>query len=220
MLWGLMCKIDKGGSSMRERLVILLSLMLIAFGIETAYGALSPLKIMNATTDRVVEILRDKELKKATKTPERRAAIRKAVTEVFDFEEMSKRALSVHWQKLTIEERKEFVSLFSDLLERSYIKKIEGYSDEKIDYLEEKIDGDSALVKSKITTRRNIEIPIDYKLLKRGDKWYVYDVVIEGVSLINNYRTQFNKIIRQSSYTELIKRMKNKQEEELFSEKR
>ncbi len=205
---------------MRERLVILLSLMLIAFGIETAYGALSPLKIMNATTDRVVEILRDKELKKATKTPERRAAIRKAVTEVFDFEEMSKRALSVHWQKLTIEERKEFVSLFSDLLERSYIKKIEGYSDEKIDYLEEKIDGDSALVKSKITTRRNIEIPIDYKLLKRGDKWYVYDVVIEGVSLINNYRTQFNKIIRQSSYTELIKRMKNKQEEELFSEKR
>jgi phospholipid transport system substrate-binding protein len=215
-----MCKIDKGGSSMRERLVILLSLMLIAFGIETAYGALSPLKIMNATTDRVVEILRDKELKKATKTPERRAAIRKAVTEVFDFEEMSKRALSVHWQKLTIEERKEFVYLFSDLLERSYIKKIEGYSDEKIDYLEEKIDGDSALVKSKITTRRNIEIPIDYKLLKRGDKWYVYDVVIEGVSLINNYRTQFNKIIRQSSYTELIKRMKNKQEEELFSEKR
>ena len=205
---------------MRERLVILLSLMLIAFGIETAYGALSPLKIMNATTDRVVEILRDKELKKATKTPERRAAIRKAVTEVFDFEEMSKRALSVHWQKLTIEEREEFVSLFSDLLERSYIKKIEGYSDEKIDYLEEKIDGDSALVKSKITTRRNIEIPIDYKLLKRGDKWYVYDVVIEGVSLINNYRTQFNKIIRQSSYTELIKRMKNKQEEELFSEKR
>jgi len=205
---------------MRERLVILLSVMLIAFGIETAYGALSPLKIMNATTDRVVEILRDKELKKATKTPERRAAIRKAVTEVFDFEEMSKRALSVHWQKLTIEERKEFVSLFSDLLERSYIKKIEGYSDEKIDYLEEKIDGDSALVKSKITTRRNIEIPIDYKLLKRGDKWYVYDVVIEGVSLINNYRTQFNKIIRQSSYTELIKRMKNKQEEELFSEKR
>ncbi len=205
---------------MRERLVILLSLMLIAFGIETAYGALSPLKIMNATTDRVVEILRDKEPKKATKTPERRAAIRKAVTEVFDFEEMSKRALSVHWQKLTIEERKEFVSLFSDLLERSYIKKIEGYSDEKIDYLEEKIDGDRALVKSKITTRRNIEIPIDYKLLKRGDKWYVYDVVIEGVSLINNYRTQFNKIIRQSSYTELIKRMKNKQEEELFSEKR
>ncbi len=204
-----------------KTLIILLSILTtIAFSTDTAYSALSPVKVMNATTDRIVEILKDKELKKASKTTERRTAIRKAVTEVFDFEEMSRRALAVHWQKLSIEERNEFVSLFSDLLERSYIKKIESYSDEKIDYLEEKIDGDNALVKSKITTKRNLEIPIDYKLLRKGEKWLVYDVVIEGVSLVNNYRTQFNKIIRQNSYAELLKRMKNKQEEELFSEKR
>lgn len=184
---------------------------------QNAYADI-PKDIVNKTTDKIIEILKDKELKKPNKTQERRTAIRKVITEIFDFEEMSKRSLAVHWQKRTAVEKREFVSLFTDLLERSYVKKIESYTNEKIIYLDERIDGDTALVRSKIITTRNLEVPIDYRMMKKENKWVVYDVVIEGVSLINNYRTQFNKIIRQYSYEDLVKRMKNKQEEELFSE--
>lgn len=180
----------------------------------------TPKEAVNKTTDKIIEILKDKELKKPANTQQRRNAMSKAVSEIFDFEEMSKRTLAIHWQKRTPSERKEFVSLFTELLERSYVKKIESYTNEKILYLDERIDGDNALVKSKIVTTRNLEVPIDYRLMKKNNKWVVYDVVIEGVSLVNNYRTQFNKIIRQYSYEDLVKRMKNKQEEEIFSENR
>ncbi|MCX8026569.1 MAG: ABC transporter substrate-binding protein [Thermodesulfovibrionales bacterium] len=180
----------------------------------------TPKEAVNKTTDKIIEILKDKELKKPANTQQRRNAMRKVVSEIFDFEEMSKRTLAIHWQKRTPSERKEFVSLFTELLERSYVKKIESYTNEKILYLDERIDGDNALVKSKIVTTRNLEVPIDYRLMKKNNKWVVYDVVIEGVSLVNNYRTQFNKIIRQYSYEDLVKRMKNKQEEEIFSENR
>jgi len=177
-----------------------------------------PTNLMKQTIDKVIDILKNKELKKTEKTNERRVAIRKVVGERFDFEEMAKRSLALHWKKRTPEERKEFVPLFSDLLERSYIKKIEGYTDEKFLYTDEKIDVDYAVVNTRIITKRNVEIPIEYRLLNKNGKWEVYDVVIEGVSLVNNYRNQFNTIIRRNSYEELVKRMKNKQEEELFQE--
>ncbi|MCX8069920.1 MAG: ABC transporter substrate-binding protein [Thermodesulfovibrionales bacterium] len=204
---------------MSLRLIVLSIIGVMLFSPSVINASISPQSAVNKTTDKVVDILKDKELKKPQKTEQRRTAIRKAIIEVFDFEEMAKRSLAIHWQKRSAQEKKEFVALFTDLLERSYIKKIESYSDEKIDYLEEKIDGDNAIVKSKITTKRGLEIPIDYRLMKKDGKWFVYDVVIEGVSLVSNYRNQFNKIIRQNSYDELVKRMKNKQEEELFSDK-
>ena len=116
-------------------------------------------------------------------------------------------------------EREEFVQLFADLLERSYISKIELYGGEKVDYVGETIDGDQATIKTKITTKQGTEIPIDYRMLKRGDKWLVYDVIIEGVSLVANYRAQFNKIIVTSSYAELVKKMRDKQEEFYGAEK-
>jgi phospholipid transport system substrate-binding protein len=167
----------------------------------------------------VLDILRNRELKSQEKTKERRALIRKTISERFDFEEMANRSLALHWKKRTPEERKEFVLLFTDLLERSYIKKIESYTDEKILYVSEKIDSEYAEVDTKIITKRNVEIPIEYRLLKKDGNWKVYDVIIEGVSMVNNYKTQFNKIIRTDSYEELVKRMKNKQEEELLEEK-
>lgn len=198
---------------------LLLSLILVTvFTVSDAYAG-EPTNQVKQTVDKVLDILRNKELKKPEKTRERRAAIRKAVSERFDFEEMAKRALGLHWRKRTPDERKEFVSLFTDLLERSYIKKIESYSDEKILYVGENVESEYAVVRSTIITKRNVEIPVDYRLLEKNGKWEVYDVVIEGVSLVNNYRTQFNKIIRTNSYEELVKRMKNKQEEELFEEK-
>jgi phospholipid transport system substrate-binding protein len=184
----------------------------------TAYAGV-PTDQMKQTIDKVIDILNNKELKKPGKVKERRTALRKAVGEKFDFEEMAKRSLALFWKQRTPEEKKEFVSLYSDLLERSYIKKIENYSDEKIIYTDENVDDGYAIVKTKIITKRNVDIPIEYRLLKKNNKWEVYDVVIEGVSLVNNYRTQFSKIIRTSSYEELVKRMKNKQDEELFGEK-
>lgn len=178
-----------------------------------------PTNQVKGTVDKVLDILKNKELKKPAKAEERRASIRRVVGERFDFEEMSKRTLALNWQKRTPAERKEFVTLFSDLLERSYINKIEAYTDEKIIYGEETVESEYGVVKTKIITKRNVEAPIEYKLLKKSSQWMVYDVVIEGVSLVNNYRNQFNKIIRTKSYDELVKRLRNKQEEALFEEK-
>lgn len=194
---------------------------IFVFMIGNAYAAYAgaPTDQVKQTIDKVLDILKNKELKMPEKTKERRTAIRKIVSERFDFEEMAKRSLGLHWRKRTPEERKEFVPLFADLIERSYIKKIEAYTDEKILYPVERVNGEYSEVNTKVVTKRNVEIPIEYKLLKKDGKWEVYDVVVEGVSLINNYRTQFNKIIRTNSYEELVKKMKNKQEEELFEEK-
>lgn len=172
-----------------------------------------------ATVDKVIELTKDPNLKKPGKARERRLAIRKVIDERFDFEEMAKRSLSVHWQQRTAQERREFTSLFTDLLERSYMRKIEGYNEERIVYIDEKTVGGYAVVRTKIVTRRNVEVPIDYRMLAKGPIWEVYDVSIEGVSLVNNYRSQFSKIIRTNSYAELVRRMKNKQEEELLQEK-
>jgi phospholipid transport system substrate-binding protein len=199
--------------------LVLFSFILSLSLLVTAYAGV-PTDQVRQTVDKVLDILNNKELKKPGKVKERRATIRKTVGERFDFEEMAKRSLALYWKQRTPEEKKEFVPLYADLLERSYIKKIENYSDEKIIYSHEKIDDGYAIVKTKIITKRNVEIPIEYKLLKKNNnKWDVYDVVIEGVSLINNYRNQFSKIIRTSSYEELVKRMQNKQDEELFGEK-
>jgi phospholipid transport system substrate-binding protein len=179
----------------------------------------APTDQLRAQIDRAVKILEDPELKRDGRQRERRAAVRQVANDIFDFSETAKRSLARHWAPRTQAEREEFVSLFSDLLERSYIGKIELYGGEKIQYLGESIEGESAVVRTKLLTKQGTEIPVDYRMLRRGDRWLVYDVVIEGVSLISNYRTQFNKIITTSSYEELIKKMKSKQEEFLEEEK-
>src|SRR4030095_12706142 len=102
---------------------------------------------------------------------------------------------------------------FADLLERSYISKIELYGGEKIVYANERIDGDVATVGTKIITKNGADVPVDYRMAERGARWLVYDVNIEGVSLVSNYRTQFNKIIQTNGYNSLVERMKVKQNE-------
>ena len=177
-----------------------------------------PTDQLRESIDRAVKTLEDPALKAPGKTQERRAAIRKVANDIFDFAETAKRSLARHWPPRTDREREEFVVLFGDLMERSYISKIELYGGEKILYLGESVDGDLAAVRTKITTKQGAEVPVDYRLLKRGDRWLVYDVSVEGVSLISNYRTQFNKIIQTSSYADLVRMMKNKQAEVLFEE--
>jgi phospholipid transport system substrate-binding protein len=144
---------------------------------------------------------------------DRRAAVRKIANDIFDFSETARRSLGRHWQGRTPAERDEFVQLFSDLLERSYISKIETYGGEKILYNSDSVEGDQAKVQTKLVAKGGSEIPIEYRMHKAGDRWLVYDVVIEGVSLVANYRTQFNKIIQTSSFKELMNKMKNKQQE-------
>ncbi len=168
---------------------------------------------LKGAIDRVIKVLEDPGLKGNERLAERRAAVRKIADEIFDFPEIARRALARHWQPLTDKQRAEFVSLFSDLLERSYISKIELYGGEKIQYVNERMDGDSASVATRIVTKSGTEVPIDYRLLKKGDRWLVYDVNIEGVSLVSNYRTQFNKIIQTGSYNDLVQKLRAKQGE-------
>ena len=173
----------------------------------------APLDQLRAQIDRVLKVLEDPEMKKDGRGKDRRQAVRKIADDIFDFQETAKRSLGRHWTTRSAAERDEFVKLFSDLLERSYISKIELYGGEKIGYLGDVLDGDQALVRTRIVTKGGAEVPVEYRMLKKVDRWLVYDVVIEGVSLVANYRTQFNKIIQTSSYAELVKKMKVKQDE-------
>ena len=168
---------------------------------------------LKGAVDRVIKVLEDPSLKGDARVAERRTAVRKIADEIFDFNEIARRALARHWQPLTDKQRVEFVSLFSDLLERSYISKIELYGGEKIQYVGERVEADTATVATRIVTKNGTEVPIDYRLLKRGDRWMVYDVNIEGVSLVSNYRTQFNKIIQTGSFEDLIQKLRTKQGE-------
>lgn len=168
---------------------------------------------LKGAIDRVVSTLESPALKGDNKVAERRAAVRKIADEIFDFGEIARRALGRYWQPLTEPQRTEFVGLFADLLERSYISKIELYGGEKIIYSGDRVEGDLATVSTKIITKNGTEVPVDYRLFKKGDRWMVYDVNIEGISLVSNYRTQFNKIIQTNGYNTLVERMKVKQNE-------
>jgi phospholipid transport system substrate-binding protein len=177
-----------------------------------------PTEQLRTEIDRVVKTIEDPALKGDGKILERRAQVRRIANNIFDWSETAKRSLARHWQPLTEAQREEFVKLFGDLLERSYISKIELYGGERILYGAESVEGDAAVVRTKIVTKQGTEVPVDYRLSRRGDRWLVYDVVIENVSLIGNYRTQFNKIIQTSSYQDLLKKMKAKQEEFQYEE--
>jgi phospholipid transport system substrate-binding protein len=141
----------------------------------------------------------------------RRSAIRSAADPAFDWREMASRSLARHWQPRTEAERAEFVQLFGDLIQRSYITQLERYSGEPIRYVGERVEGDLGVVSTRFVTKQSQEIPVDYRLLSRDGRWRVYDVVVEGVSLVGSYRSQFDKVIRTSSYPELVKRLKDKE---------
>jgi phospholipid transport system substrate-binding protein len=196
----------------RAVLALVLSLAVITLTGRWALAGV-PSDQLRGQIDRVIRVLEDPELKKEGHAKDRRAAVRKIANDIFDFSETARRSLGRHWQGRTPAERDEFVQLFSDLLERSYISKIETYGGEKIAYLGDSIEGEQAKVQTKLVTKGSGDIPIEYRMHKKGDRWLVYDVVIEGVSLVANYRTQFNKIIQTSSFQELMNKMKNKQHE-------
>jgi len=213
--WGYRVAIARIGSirsrDLRVPLFLVTVGILCLFWIKAWAGV--PTDQLRGSVDRVIQVLEDSQLKSEAKAADRRAAIRKEAESIFDFTETAKRALGQHWKTLNPSQQQEFVSLFEDLLERAYILKIEKYSGEKVAYLGDTVDGDLATVKTKFTTKQGTEIPVDYRLLRRGDRWLVYDVFVEGVSLVANYRTQFDRIMRTGSYDELVRRMKASQSE-------
>ena len=192
---------------------LLLPALLMGFIAGPAFAQAAPTEVVKKTVDEVVRIVSDQELKKPQNEKKRRQALKKAIGSVFDYAEMAQRSMARHWRERSAAEKKEFVSLFETLLENSYSGKIEGYNQEKIVYGKETIDGEYAEVKSKVITLKRDEYSLDYRLIQKDGRWMAYDVVIEGVSLVSNYRTQFNKIITANGYPELVKKLRSKSEE-------
>lgn len=198
---------------MNRRLVLTFAFVLAVtpvLGLLTsrAVAAGEPTEQLRQRIERVLKVLQDRDLAAEGRAAERRAAVRKIASEIFDFEETAQRALGRHWRDRSPAERQEFVKLFTDLLEESYVGKIETYQGEKIAYIGESVEGDQATVRTRIVTPKGTEVPIDYRMRRQDGGWRVYDVVIESVSLIANYRTQFNKIVQTESYAELVKKLR------------
>ena len=197
-----------------KRFIMVPLLFFITLVISGSSIAGGPTEDVRKTTDKLIAIVSDPAMKSADRAGERAKRIRKAVDERFDWKEMSKRSLARHWKKRTQREKEEFIDLFGKLLERTYLDKVEGYSGEKVLYVGERVDGNYGIVVVKIVTRKDTEILVKYKLKKKGSEWLVYDISIEGVSLVNNYRKQFNSIMTRSSYEDLIKKLRRKVEGE------
>jgi len=157
--------------------------------------------------ERVLETLDDPTLKPAAKAAERRQALREVTDGLFDWAEMAHRVLGQHWDARSEAERAEFAELFRGLIERAYLAKFERYGGEKIAYAGESVEGEQATVRTRVLTRQG-EVAIDYRLSARGDRWLIYDVVVDGISLTANYRAQFNEVLTKFSYQELVKRIR------------
>ena len=157
------------------------------------------------TVDKVLTLLQS-----GTNREQRRQQLRDTIYPRFDFAEMAKRSLGPHWQRRSPQEQQEFVRLFTDLLESSYVDKIEGYNGEKVLYTREQVDGDIAEVFTKVLTKKGEAFSINYKLYRAGNDWKVYDVVVVDISLVNNYRSQFNRILANASFDELLRKLQQK----------
>jgi len=170
----------------------------------------APTDQIRTTVEKIQEILNDSRLASAGASAERRAQLRAVIYPRFDFTEMAMRSLGAEWRRRTPEEQKEFVEVFTKLLEKSYIDKIESYHGEKILYGREIQDQDFAEVDTKILTDKGDQFAVNYKLRRVAGDWRVYDVVIENISLVNNYRAQFGRVLASDSFTELLRRIKEK----------
>lgn len=194
----------------RSRIVAIgLLFLALALGAEITDAGVATDQI-KSTVDKAIIVLKDPRLKPSAKTKERREQLKQILYARFDFTEMARRALGANWRRRTPQEQEEFVRLFTDILERAYADIIEGYTDEKIIYFNERVDGTYADVGSKILTSKGEEYSIYYKAHLVSNEWKVYDVVAENISLVNNYRSQFNRVIANSSYEELIRRLRDK----------
>ncbi len=168
-----------------------------------------PTDQLKAQLERVLKVVQDPEVKQGGRAAERRE-VRKIAEEIFDFGDTARRALARHWAQRSAAEREEFVAVFTDVFEHAYLSKVELLQGDKVAYLGDSVEGGVATVRTRLTTKQGSQLDVDYRMQQRGPsgRWLVYDVLIEGVSLVDNYRNQFNSVIQRSSYQELVRRLK------------
>jgi len=187
--------------------LVVVGLMIYLSIVSACFAGSEITNQLKGTIDKVIKIVKDETLKNDQQA--RRAALQKAIDERFNYRQMVIRSLAKNWDVRSEQERQEFIALFKSLLENSYASKLEAYRDEKINYLDEITKGEYALIKTEVV-RRSSTIGVDYKLINENGNWKVYDFVIEGVSMIRNYRSQFTKIIRRDSYEVLVRKLTDK----------
>lgn len=192
-----------------KRLILSISIFL---AIPMTVTAGEPTDRIKGVSDKIIAIVFDNSLKTPEMKDKREQMVFEIVDGLFNWEEFSKRALAKNWNKRTDSEKKDFISLFRRLVGRTYMAKAGQYSGGKVAFLDEKIEGDYGNVSTQVLTSAGTQIPVEYRVMKKDGIWWVYDVYIEGVSLVNNYRSQFNSILVNSSYEELVKRLKEKLE--------
>lgn len=190
--------------------VTFLGWIVISFAcLTTAWGGSTPTGAVKETVDQVFVVLRDQALKDPSRETERRAKLEEIIGKRFDYAEMAKRTLASQWKGLSTEQQQEFVTLFQQFLANSYVGNVDGYSGEEVEYLKEREKGEFAEVQTKVVSPK-VQIPLDYRLLQKNGEWRVYDVVIDGVSLMKNYRGQFSRIINSSSFEALLEKLRSK----------
>ena len=194
---------------MRRVLTTMTAALLLGLTASVA-AALTPTETVRSRVDEALQSLSKTANPGAEATERRRADIRRAADTLFDFPDMSRRALGRHWTDRTPAEREEFVRLFTDLIARSYIGKIDRYAGESIAYVGERVDGEEASVRSQVVTAKGSKIPVEYRLHRANDAWTAYDVLIENVSLVSTYRSQFDRIIKAESFATLLRRLREK----------
>jgi phospholipid transport system substrate-binding protein len=194
--------------------VVVLAIALTLYLALPAFGA-APQDRVRATIEAVSAILENPTLQGADKDAERRERVRQVIIDAFNFQEMARETLGGHWGKLSPQQREEFIQLFGNLFERSYNRLVSRFLGERSTvYGTESIQEDRAVVQTTLVSKQDARLPVDYQVVRHGERWAIYDVVIDGVSLASNYRAQFHKILRTSSYDALVQRMKTKLAEE------
>jgi len=191
------------------------SLQLVFLGIVVLLtGALGragePTEAIRAAVNQGIEILKGADLKEKKQREQVINRLRAVVYPLFDFEEMAKRSLGPHWRRITPQQRKEFVIVFRELLEKTYADQIDLYEGQKVVYINENVDQNYAAVDTRVIGKNDEAFSVVYKLHRTHGKWAIYDVVAENISIVNNYRSQFNRVITKSSFEELVKTMKEK----------
>ena len=194
---------------MRRTLMTMTAALLLGLTASVA-AALTPTETVRSRVDEALQSLSKTANTGAEASERRRADIRRAADTLFDFPDMSRRALGRHWTDRTPAEREEFTRLFTDLIARTYIGKIDRYAGESIAYVGERVDGDEASVRSQVVTAKGSQIPVEYRLHRANDVWSAYDVLIENVSLVGTYRSQFDRIIKAESFADLLRRLREK----------
>ena len=191
---------------------ILIAIHIFMLFTSNAQAGVATDRIKKAT-DKLIEIVTNHDLDPPEMGEKRALMIRETVNTVFDWAAFSQRALGTHWRKLSKKEKEEFVSLFGQLLERTYMDKTRQYSGQKMNFISEEIDGKYGVVDAEVLIENETNIAVQFRVIKENETWFIYDVYVEGISLVNNYRVQFNNILTRSGYGELISRLKTKLDE-------